>query len=67
MDASGANLVVKVTTQSGYLYELLSTPSLNPPVVWTTHSITVGTGGVITNLVPIVKSQQSLYLQYLVQ
>ncbi len=67
VDGTGTNLLVKVATQSGYLYELLSTASLNPPVVWTTNSITVGTGGVITNLVPIVKSQPALYVKYLVQ
>jgi len=67
VDATGANLVVKVATQSGYLYYLVTTTSLTPPVLWTTNSITAGTGGTVTELVPINKSQHGLFLRYLVQ
>jgi hypothetical protein len=67
VDATGANLTVKVATQSGFLYYLLSTSSLTPPVLWTTNSITAGTGGTVTELVPINKSQHGLFLKYLVQ
>jgi fibronectin type 3 domain-containing protein len=67
VDATGTNLVVKVATQSGYLYYLLTTPSLTPPVLWTTNSITAGTGGTVTELVPIIKSQHGLFVKYLVQ
>lgn len=67
VDVTGTNLVVKVATQNGSLYYLLSTTSLTPPVVWTTNSITTGTGGTITNLVPINKQQSARFLKYLVQ
>jgi len=67
LDGAGANMVLRVATQSGYNYLLLSTTNLDPPVVWATNSITAGTGGTITNLVPITKSQQCLFLKYLVQ
>jgi len=64
---TGTNLVVKVATQSGYLYYLLSTPSLTRPTVWTTNSIANGTGGTITDLLPFNKNQPALFLRYLVQ
>jgi len=67
LEATTGNLVIRVPTQSGYNYYLLSATSLAPPVVWTTNSTTAGTGGVITNLVPISKTQRSLFLKYLVQ
>lgn len=67
IDASGANMVVQVPTQSGYLYYLLTTPSLTPPVVWSTNAITAGTGETITTLVPINQNQGTLFLKYLVQ
>jgi hypothetical protein len=67
LDASGANVVTRVPTQVGYNYCLLTTPSLTPPVVWTTNSVTAGTGGILTNQVPFSKSQRGLFLKYLVQ
>ena len=67
LDATGANMLLRVATQSGYNYYLLSTTNVAPPVFWSTNSITAGTGGTITNLVPINKSQQGLFLRYLVQ
>jgi fibronectin type 3 domain-containing protein len=67
LDNTGTNLAVKVGTQSGYLYYLLTTPSLAPPVVWNTNSVTTGTGGTITQLVPINKAQRALFLRFLVQ
>lgn len=66
-DATGTNLAVRVATQTGYNYYLLSTTSLAPPVVWTTNSATAGTGGVITNLVPITEKERAVFLRYLVQ
>jgi hypothetical protein len=59
--------VLRVATDTGYNYYLLSTASLVPPVVWTTNHTTAGTGGVITNLVPIIKNERALFLKYLVQ
>jgi hypothetical protein len=67
LDATGTNLVVSVQTQTGYNYYLLSTTNLAPPVVWTTNSIAAGTNGMITNLVPMSKSEQTLFLKYLVK
>lgn len=67
VDATGTNLVVKVATQSGWGYYLLSTPSLTPPVVWSTSSFTVGTGGTITNLVPIESNPPELFLKYVIE
>ncbi len=67
LDTTGTNLTIKVATQSGHNYYLLTTASLTPPVVWATNSMTAGTGGVITNLVPIIKSERALFLRYLVQ
>jgi hypothetical protein len=66
-DATGTNLVVRVATESGYSYYLLSTTNLSPPVVWTTNSTMAGTGGVITNLVRIFQGEKALFLKYLVQ
>ncbi len=67
VDATGANLVLSVATESGHDYYLLSTTNLVPPAVWVTNKITAGTGGTITNLVPINKSQKALFLKYLVE
>jgi hypothetical protein len=66
VDSTGANLVVKVPTQSGYTYYLLSTTKLTPPVVWTTNTSFAGTGATITTPVPINKSQGDLFLKFLV-
>lgn len=67
VDSTGTNLVFQVATQTGYLYYLLSTPSLTPPVVWTTNSVTVGTGGTITQTVPVSRAQAALFLKLMVQ
>ncbi|HWD91747.1 MAG TPA: hypothetical protein VG938_05285 [Verrucomicrobiae bacterium] len=65
-DATGTNLVVSTMTQSGFNYYLLSTTNLTPPSVWSTNSITSGTDGIITNLVPIDPSLRNSFFQYLV-
>ena len=67
LDGTGTKLNVSTTTQLGFNYYLLSTPSLAPPVVWTTNSITAGTGGIITPQVTINKSQPAEFLKFLVQ
>ncbi len=66
-DGTGTNLVLRVATQTGYTYYLLSTTNLTPPVVWTTNTLTAGTGGTITNLVPVRKSNKGVFLKYQVQ
>jgi fibronectin type 3 domain-containing protein len=67
LDATGTNLVVSMHSQNGYSYYLLSTTSLTPPVVWTTNSITAGTGGIISNPVPITPGVPALFLKYQVR
>ncbi len=65
-DGSG-NVVFSVATQTGYNYYLESTTNLSPPVVWSTNSTIAGTGGTITNMVPINQAQPSTFFRYLVQ
>jgi fibronectin type 3 domain-containing protein len=67
VDATHTNLAVRVATQSGWEYYLLSTSSLQPPVIWSTNSITLGTGGTITNLVPISSNPPELFLRYVIR
>jgi len=66
LDPTHANMVLRVATQSGWEYDLLSTTDLRPPVVWSTLSTTVGTGGTITNLVPISTNPPALFLRYVI-
>jgi len=61
------NLVLRTATQVGYNYYLLQTTSLNPPVVWTTNSITAGTGGTITNTPAITSGQPKTFYRYMAQ
>ncbi len=67
LDSTGTNLVVRVVTVNGHTYYLLSTTSLIPPVVWTTNSVTAGTGGTITNLAAITSAAPQQYFMYLAQ
>ncbi len=67
LDATGNNLVIRTATESGHNYYLLSTTNLVPPVVWSTNTITAGTGGTITNLVTINKHPGALFLKYQVE
>jgi hypothetical protein len=65
-DATGTNLVISTVAQSGFNYYLLSTTNLTPPIVWFTNSITAGTDGTMTNLVPLDPSVRNSFFQYLV-
>jgi len=67
LDGTGTNLMVGVPTQSGYIYYLLSTTNLAPPVVWTTNTSFAGTGTTITTPVPINQSQQNLFMKFRVE
>jgi fibronectin type 3 domain-containing protein len=67
VDDTGANFVISIATQNAHNYLLLTTTNLSAPIVWTTNSTTAGTGGVITNSVPIDKAQPALFLRYLIQ
>jgi hypothetical protein len=65
---NGSNqIVMRVATQSGFNYLLLSTTNLTPPVVWVTNATTAGTGATITNTVPITVSPANQFFRYLVQ
>jgi len=61
------NLVIRTATTAGYNYLLLSTTNLTPPVVWVTNSTTAGTGGTITNTVPVSFTPPNRFFRYLVQ
>ncbi len=52
-------------SETGFNYYLLSTTNLAPPVVWTTNSITAGTGGLITGHVPGTPGVREQYVRYL--
>jgi hypothetical protein len=62
VDATGKNLLISVATSNGHTYYLLTATNLNPPVVWTTNNTTAGTGGTITNSVPL-NLAKDLYLK----
>jgi len=65
-DGSG-NIVIRTDTTLGYKYLLLYTTNLTPPVVWMTNSTTAGTGGTITNTVPLASTPPNRFFRYLVQ
>lgn len=66
VDGTGANLTVKVPTQSGYTYYLLTTTNLAPPEIWSTNTSFAGTGGTVTTPVPLNASQKSLFIKFMV-
>ncbi len=61
------NIVIRTDTTAGYNYLLLSTTNLTPPVIWITNSTTAGTGGTITNTVPVSSTPPNRFFRYLVQ
>jgi hypothetical protein len=63
---SGPNLVLRTSTETGHSYVLESTPTLQPPA-WTAISTNAGTGGIITNLVPIQSVNGREFFRYRVQ
>jgi hypothetical protein len=65
-DGSG-NLVVRTTTVSGWNYVLESTPALSSPIIWTPVLTNAGTGGVLTNLVPVNPATQKQFFRYRLQ
>ena len=60
------NIVIRTETTVGFDYLLLSTTSLTPPVIWITNSTTAGTGGTITNAVPILQAPPKQFFRYIV-
>jgi len=66
-DGTGTNLVLRVGTVAGHNYLLESTTNLTPPISWITNSTTVGTGGTITNTVPITHTPPNQFFRYFIQ
>ena len=67
LDGTGTNLVLRAATVTGHNYILQSTPGLETPIVWTPVSTNAGTGGNLTNSVPISPSNPKAFYRYLVQ
>ena len=65
-DGSG-NIVIRTDTTVGFNYLLLSTTNLAAPGSWITNSTTAGTGGTITNTVPVTPTPPNRFFRYLVQ
>lgn len=63
---SGGIATVTYPSQSGFSYQLLSATNLTPPVVWANDGAAQpGTGGALTNLVPV--SNPEKYLRVVAQ
>jgi hypothetical protein len=65
VNARGANLELRIETLAGATYVLQSTPELKPPVVWTPVLTNSGTGGTITNTVPLSSAAAPQFFRYL--
>ncbi|HYG24310.1 MAG TPA: immunoglobulin domain-containing protein [Verrucomicrobiae bacterium] len=63
---SGGNLVLRTGTESGRNYVLEATPNLQTPG-WTAIATNAGTGGTITNLVPVKPASASEFFRYRIQ
>jgi hypothetical protein len=64
---SGGSLVVRTATDGGWNYVLEATSNLQAPIAWTALSTNAGTGGVITNLVPVNAVGGKEFFRYRVQ
>jgi autotransporter-associated beta strand protein len=63
-DGTGTNLLLSVDTVIGHQYVLLSATNLNPPVVWMQVTTNSGTGGTLTNVVPVQKNSHNAFYRY---
>ena len=61
------SLALSATTVAGWNYVLETTPSLQAPITWTAVSTNAGTGGVITNSVPVNPAALAAFFRYLIQ
>ena len=66
LDGTGTNLVLRASTVVGHNYILQSTPGLEGTPIWTPVSTNAGTGGPITNAVPISHLKAKEFFRYLV-
>jgi hypothetical protein len=65
MLVGGSNLALQVETVVGATYILESTPALTPPPpVWTPLATNPGTGGLITNTVPVDPGASQRFFRY---
>ncbi len=63
----GGNLVLRTATTVGWNYVLESASNLTPPITWTPVTTNAGTGGTITNLIPVSLSNSRAFFRYHVQ
>jgi len=63
-DSTGTNLLIRTATVAGHNYVLQSTPGLESPVVWTPVVTNSGTGGTITNIVPVSVTDSRRFYRY---
>ena len=61
---AGGNIVISTPTVSGAEYVLETAPSLEPPVTWTPVITNNGTGGSITNLIPVNPATPKTFYRY---
>ena len=66
-DSTGTNLLIRTATVAGHNYVLQSTPGLESPVVWTPVVTNTGTGGIITNSIPVSVTTPKCFFRYSVQ
>jgi len=66
-DSTGTNLLIRTATVAGHNYVLQSTPGLESPVVWTPVVTNSGTGGTITNSLPVTVTDSKRFFRYSVQ
>jgi len=59
-------VILQVPTLTGFSYQLESTTNLLPPAVWTPIKTTAGTGGIITDTVPLLPSEKAKFFRYVV-
>jgi hypothetical protein len=55
------NLVIRASTVTGHNYVLEKATALNAPITWTPVSTNAGTGGVITNAVPMSGNAKAFF------
>jgi unsaturated rhamnogalacturonyl hydrolase len=62
-----SEMSLRVNTRSGLTYVLESAPDLGVSGVWTPVSTNLGTGGIITNTVPLTPAAPNCFFRYRIQ
>ena len=65
--AGVTNFALQINTRLGTSYILESASNLTPPVIWTPMLTNAGTGGSITNEVPLATTSASQFFRYQLQ